>query len=199
MNGRMGLTALHFPQDDGIVVVMAPFKTTDEYLKDEETSRRRELEWGVVREPPAPLWGHQQVVTRLTVALSLHVGARALGRVCVSPVDVVLDVEHALVVQPDVVFISNARSDIVRGQIWGAPDLVAEVLSPGTATRDRSVKLGWYRRYGVREAWLVDPEARRIEVVDLAGAGGTRPAAGEEPLRSDVLPEIELTPDHLFG
>ena len=59
-----------------------------------------------------------------------------LGRVLVSPVDVVLDEKKALIVQPDIVFISRERIGIVRDRIWGAPDLVIEVLSPGTRRRD---------------------------------------------------------------
>lgn len=57
---------------------------------------------------------------------------------CVAPLDVVLDETAALVVQPDVVFISRDRLGIIRNQVWGAPDLVVEVASLGTAERDRS-------------------------------------------------------------
>lgn len=167
--------------------------TTDDYLRDEETSRRRELVWGMVREPPAPLWGHQEVVTRLGARLSEHVLAHDLGRVAVAPIDVVLDADRALILQPDVVFVSTARLHLIRGQVWGAPDLIVEVLSAGTARRDRTVKLGWYARYGVREAWLVDPRRGGIEVVDLA-RGGTHTIASSDRLVSTVLPDIVLVP-----
>jgi Uma2 family endonuclease len=66
------------------------------------------------------------------------------------------------------------RTSIIRNQVWGAPDLVVEVLSPGTAAHDRTEKLGWYREYGVRECWLVDPAAEQITVFDF---GGTTPTA----------------------
>lgn len=81
--------------------------TVREYFRQPETMRPMELVYGVVREPPAPNYGHQTIVTRLTVLLDEHVRAHGLGQVCVSPVDVVLDEERALVVQPDVVFIAK--------------------------------------------------------------------------------------------
>src|SRR5436309_5849966 len=97
-----------------------------EYLDTEETNRKRELHYGVLREPPAPYFTHQQLVLHVARLLCDHVEPRRLGRVAVAPVDVILDAEQALVVQPDVLFISEARTSIVRNQVWGPPDLVVE-------------------------------------------------------------------------
>ena len=117
---------LTLPTDDGIVVVM----TTDEYLYGtEETNRKRELTFGTVCEPPAPFFSHQELVLRVARLLCSHVEPLGLGKVAVAPVDVILDRERALIVQPDVLFISQERLSIVRDQVWGAPDLVVEVLS----------------------------------------------------------------------
>lgn len=143
---------------------MGERQTVVRYLSGPEQSRRAELVWGIVREPPAPKYGHQSVVTRTVVLLDQHVRQHAAGRVCVSPVDVVLDAAKALVVQPDIVFVSNARLEIVRDQVWGAPDLVVEVLSSATRRRDRTLKWRWYRQYGVREYWLIDPVAKAVTV-----------------------------------
>jgi Uma2 family endonuclease len=143
---------------------MSERQTVNSYLSGPEQLRRTELVWGIVREPPAPKYGHQSVVTRTVVLLDQHVREQASGRVCVSPVDVVLDASKGLVLQPDIVFVSNAHLEIVRDQIWGAPDLVAEVLSTATRRRDRTLKWRWYRRYGVREYWLIDPVERSVTV-----------------------------------
>jgi Uma2 family endonuclease len=140
----------------------------DEYFKKPEGLRPMELVYGFVRQPPAPQYGHQSVVTRLSSLLDAHVRAHGLGRVCVSPVDVVLDTSAALVLQPDIVFISSGRLHIVRDRIWGPPDLAVEVLSRSTARRDRTTKLDWYRRYGVSEVWLVDPKTDSVEVLELS-------------------------------
>jgi len=173
--------------------------SVDEYLRGYETMRRRELVYGFVREPPAPAYDHQWYLTTLTVLLTSHVRDLGLGQVCVAPVDVVLDKSRALIAQPDLVFIAKDRLDIVNHQIWGAPDLVVEVLSPGTARRDRTVKLGWYQKYGAREYWLVDPITTTIEVIRLKPRSLTRRTYGEGAvLRSGVLRSLRLRVGEVF-
>jgi Uma2 family endonuclease len=173
--------------------------TVVEYFDLEETLRPMELVYGVVvREPAMPSWSHQLVSARLTALLHAHVDELDLGRVT-SPVDVVLDAEAALVVQPDIIFISHQRMGIVRERIWGPPDLVVEILSPRTARRDRTVKLAWYRQYGVHECWLVDSRAQTVEIVDLTTTAPARLFRGEEPIRSYVLPQWTASADLIFA
>jgi len=164
--------------------------TTDEYLHTYETNRPRELSYGIVREPPAPFFSHQQLVLKIARLLADYVERENLGAVGIAPLDVVLDADRHLIVQPDVLFVSAERMSIVRNQVWGGPDLVVEVLSPGTATRDRTEKLGWYRQYGVRECWLVDPSLEgRITIVDFSGATPEqRPVDRAGSITSSVLP-----------
>ncbi len=169
-----------------------------DYLDGAETLRRRELEWGILRDAPSPLYSHQALVTRLVVLLDAHVRPRGLGRVVVAPIDVVLDAERALIVQPDVVFVSTARRSIVSRQIWGPPDLVVEVLSTGTVRRDRGRKLAWYARYGVRECWLVVPRRGQIEVRELEALPRVRRFGVRQVLRSAVLPELRLRVTDVF-
>jgi Uma2 family endonuclease len=188
--------------DDESVVLMWRPLTVDAYLSDPETLTRRELEYGIVREPPAPFLRHQSVITRLAVIVEPQVRAAGLGWLFVSPVDVVFDEKRALVLQPDLAFVSTARQSILRDQIWGAPDLVVEVLSPGTAHRDRTKKMRWYRRYGVREAWLVAPAAGTIEVMTFpAGRTGRtvrRRFGRGATLVSPVLPDVAVPIDDVF-
>ena len=133
-----------------------------------------------------------------TVLLASHVRAYDLGRVVVSPIDVVLDAERALVVQPDIVFVSNERLSIIRNQIWGAPDLVVEVLSAGTQRRDRTKKVGWYREYGVRECWLVDESAQRVEIYELQSPRRVRRFGSQRRIRSTVLPQLTFRTGVIF-
>jgi len=168
--------------------------TTREYLDSYETNEPRELTYGLLREPAAPFFSHQEVVLKIARALVDHVEPAARGKVGVAPIDVILDVDRALILQPDVLFVSNERLAIIRDQVWGAPDLVVEVLSTATAARDRTQKLGWYRQYGIRECWLVDPAAERITIVDFSGAmPDTRSIGRDDAIRSSVLPAFSPT------
>jgi Uma2 family endonuclease len=164
-----------------------------DYLLEDEQLNPMELIWGVVHEPPAPRYEHQTIVGNVFFHLTQHVREWNLGQVCVSPADVVLDQEKALVIQPDVFFISHARAGIIREVVWGAPDLVVEVTSPGTARRDRTTKLGWYRSYGVSECWLVDPMNESVVVVSWPAAGRpTRRTFGaKQSMASTVLPKFD--------
>jgi Uma2 family endonuclease len=105
----------------------------------------------------------------------------------------------ALVIQPDILFVASARLHIVSDRIWGPPDLVVEILSPRTARRDRTIKLGWYRRYGVPETWLVDIRKRSVEVVDLEAADAPRVTfKGNQPVLSRILPRWTIPTEQIF-
>ena len=173
---------------------------TSDYLDGEETNRKRKLVYGVLREPPAPFFSHQELVFRVARLLRDHVEPRRLGRVGLAPIDVILDAERALVVQPDVLLVSAERLSIIRDQVWGAPDLVVEVLSIGTESRDRHEKLGgWHRQYGVREYWIVDLANERVTVVDFtAGAPESNVFDRLGTIRSTVLPDLHAEVDRLF-
>jgi len=171
---------------------MSKWMGLDEYLAGEETARPRELAYGILREPPAPSFDHQVIVGRVYERLARHVRQRGAGLVVHSPVDVVLDAAQALVVQPDVAFIAAARREICRDRVWGGPDLVVEVLSTATRRHDRTTKLAWYREYGVRECWIVDPISRQIVVVPLTPQADPRTFEEDHVIRSVVLPRLRF-------
>lgn len=173
--------------------------TVEQYLRMPESLSPTELVWGVVRESPVPTYGHQDSVTRLAAMVYGHVWEHGLGKVCVSPVDVVLDREKALVVQPDIIFVAAPRLDIIGSRVWGAPDLVVEVLSAGTARRDRTTKTNWCREYGVRECWLVDAGKRTVEVVRFDVLPDERCLfEGDTQIVSHVLPSWTATAESIF-
>ena len=172
-----------------------------DYLELPEQVRPQELVWGVVREPPAPKYGHQSVVGRVFFELETHVRACGLGVVCVAPLDVILDTRRGLVLQPDVLFVSRERTHLIRDQVWGPPDLVVEVVSRRTVIRDRTTKVSWYRRYGVRECWIVEPPSRTVIVINLAvrGRRGFRFFTGDDRVASAVLPGLDLPAAEYFS
>jgi len=162
-----------------------------------EGSTRHEVIDGELAVTPAPTSGHQQVVTNLVAILHTFVREHALGRVLAGPIDVLFGEGDYL--EPDLVFVRADRAHLVseRG-VEGAPDLVAEVLSPSTAHRDRGIKLERYRHFGVREYWIVDIGARSLEVwrlgegveaAEVVGSDGVlewQPAPGGAVLRLPV-------------
>ncbi len=137
-----------------------------DYMALPESDERYELIDGVLYLTPSPLSEHQLFLMVLIRVLDDFVRSNELGRVLVAPLDVVLSDED--VFQPDLLFISDERLDIItRRNVQGAPDLVVEVLSDATAMRDRTLKRERYAKYGVREYWMADIERRTIEVLAL--------------------------------
>ena len=174
--------------------------TTNEYLDDtDETNRPRLLAYGILREPPAPFFSHQVVVLKVARIWTDHVEPRRLGTVAVAPVDVVLDRHRHLVVQPDVLFIAAERLSIVDNQVWGAPDVVAEVMSPGTRSYDEDEKMEWYREYGVREYWRFDLTIESVTIHDFTRASAVRRARGNTVVESSVLPELRAAAFTFFA
>ena len=129
-----------------------------------ETNLPTELWDGEIVMSPTPTPSHQTIVGKFYRLLDDFVVQHKHGTVFLSPLDVVLS-QHR-VVQPDLLFISKANSDIIQDRIRGVPDLVVEVISQ-TWKRDRVEKKALYEQFGVSEYWIVDPESRAIEVFSL--------------------------------
>ncbi|HEX5421123.1 MAG TPA: Uma2 family endonuclease [Gammaproteobacteria bacterium] len=172
-----------------------PFTYEDYKRITASTDERYELLDGELYIVPSPATIHQIVSKDLQFLLEWHVRRTGCGQVLNAPLDVVLG-EGATrsVVQPDIIFISNERLDIIEEpEIAGAPDLVVEILSPTSAQRDRQNKKALYARSGVREYWVVDPSAKSIEVFPAAhGQFGEGTEYGlDDRLTSAVLEGFE--------
>ncbi|MFD2330511.1 Uma2 family endonuclease [Cohnella sp. GCM10020058] len=108
----------------------------------------------------SPKFVHQDVLGQLHLAF--HASCAQDGVILLAPLDVHFDKDNIL--QPDLLYISRTRSDIIRdGYVYGAPDLVVEILSDSTAHNDKTIKKGTYERFGVAEYWLVEPEYRLVD------------------------------------
>ena len=136
--------------------------TYEDYLTFPDDGRRHELIDGEHFVTPAPIRPHQRLAVRLTFALESWLRQHPVGELNVAPMDVILsDID---VVQPDLLFVSNERSQILGKWIHGAPDLVIEILSPSTRRVDEIRKRRLYERVGVREYWIVDGEIEAVKV-----------------------------------
>ncbi len=137
--------------------------TLEDYyaLPDE---RRVELIDGVIYDMAAPSEEHQLILNELSFQLNSFVKQNhGKCRVFPAPFDVQLDMDNRTMVQPDILIICDRNKTNTRG-VYGAPDLIVEILSPSTAKKDVTVKLRKYLQAGVREFWIVDPEDRIINV-----------------------------------
>ncbi len=144
--------------------------TYDDYAALPNDGRTYQLLEGDLFVTPTPKTTHQRVSRNLGHILHAHIKQRHLGAVYYAPVDVILG--DNTVVQPDILFVGRQRLNLVseRG-IEGGPDVIVEILAPTTRAVDRTTKMHLYTQAGVREYWIVDPEAETLEVFALdAGA-----------------------------
>jgi Uma2 family endonuclease len=173
---------------------------TYEYLRTPEVLQPQELVYGYVREAAAPTAAHQRTVGALFIRLSQHLRDTGAGEAWLAPLDVVLDAERDLVVQPDLSVVLTEHADIVTDRIWGAPDLVVEVMSPRPRIGSVEERLAWFATYGVRECWLVHVPGVRVEVIGFErGAIVSTVFGPADPIRSAVLPGLRLTPLDVIG
>lgn len=175
--------------------------TYDDYLRLPDDGKRYEIIDGELYVTPAPSTRHQSVVSNLLRLVGAFVYHRKLGRLWTAPLDVLFG-EHDLA-QPDLVFVSAERMEIVtEPAVQGAPDLVAEILSPSTGKRDEGIKLRLYEREGVREYWLLYPETETVKVFrrreDHLDPAAELSAAAGDTLTSPLFPGLELDVASLF-
>jgi Uma2 family endonuclease len=109
---------------------------------------------------PAPTVTHQRLLGALHIMM--YQTCHTNGVILFSPLDVHLDEDNQF--QPDLVFILHQNASIIKEKrIEGAPDLVAEVLSPSTSHNDKIRKKRQYERHEVKEYWLIDPVHRTVD------------------------------------
>lgn len=131
------------------------------YQEDTCDPRREEVHHGqVVMMAPSPNMNHNFIASNIYDIFKGHLRGKKC-RVIYDGSDLYLTEEDVFV--PDVMVVCD-RSKIKWNGVHGAPDLVVEVLSPGTAKRDRGYKKDVYEKSGVGEYWIVSPQERSVEV-----------------------------------
>jgi len=166
-------------------------------LPDDGT--RYEIIDGELYEMPAPTSAHAVAIIEL-ISLLLPLVKRLGGRLLTAPLDVFF--AGADPVQPDlVVFFPDGRARLVRRGVEGPPDLLIEVLSPSNRAHDQVRKRALYAGAGVREYWIVDPDAASIEIIGADGETVQRVVAvveGTLTLRSPLLGDLAADPTAIF-
>lgn len=140
--------------------------TYDEFARLPADGNRQEVIGGDLYVTPSPRPIHSRVATRIATLLDRFTVEHDLGTVFGNPVDVLFaEGDH---LTPDLVFVRREREGIISDRgVEAAPDLVVEVLSRSTAERDRGIKRKRYAWFGVPEYWVVDVDARLVEVYRL--------------------------------
>jgi len=166
--------------------------TYEEYYKLDDDQRYEIIDGNLLMAPAPDTW-HQAWIGELHLILDRHVRAGQLGKVLLSPVDVVLDPENT--VQPDIVFVAADNVGIIqRRAIFGVPGLLVELVSPSSVRRDRYDKKALYARFGVKEYWIGDPANKALEILTLKEGRYELHGCAEEKgkLTSLVLPGLEF-------
>ena len=148
---------------------------------------------------PSPITYHQEISRNIEYFLWDFVRKNKMGFVYLAPLDVIFSKEN--VVQPDILYISKERSEIItENNIQGAPDLIIEILSKSTAKRDKTLKKTLYAKYGVKEYWIVDPKTKTVEVLILQKTGYNRDRIYKknETLTSSLLGDLKIDLKEVF-
>lgn len=150
-------------------------KLTYEDLREipEDDPYLHEIIDGVHVNSPSPTYGHQRISKRLLVQLYRGIEVAGFGEVLYAPMDTEIGPHDIL--EPDILVILNQNRGIIRpSHVVGVPDLLIEILSPSTESRDRGVKVDRYGIHGVPEYWIVDGDNEVVEV--YRQIQGIRPA-----------------------
>lgn len=147
------------PKKDG------EYTLEDYYALPDE--RRVELIDGVFYDMASPTHIHQLISGEIYQKFAEYIDKNK--STCISmyaPLDVQLDCDDRTMIQPDIMVICD-RSKFQRGLVFGAPDLVVEILSKSTKRKDSLLKTAKYANAGVREYWIVDPKQKKVVVYDF--------------------------------
>jgi len=176
--------------------------TYEDFLTFPDDGKRHELIDGEHYVTPSPNTKHQRVSMNLVVAVALYLRRHPIGQLFAAPFDVVFsDLD---VVEPDLLYISRERSSVLTDKhVRGAPDLVIEIVSPGTRRIDEVIKRKLYERFGVPEYWIVDPELDGIKVYRRIDEAFVRVAElsleQEDVLTTPLLPQFSVALADVFA
>jgi Uma2 family endonuclease len=148
---------------------------------------------------PAPTFAHQQLCGEVFGQLREYLKGKPC-QAALAPLDVRFEDNDRTntVVQPDVMVICD-KTKIKKEGCVGAPDVVFEVLSPTTASRDMITKYSLYEKHGVREYWVIDPEEKTLVRFSLQDGQYQRSQLQRGRMESLAMPGFTLEAQELFA
>lgn len=196
------MTTLVIPGDAAVAVKgprQGEWAYADWELLDHSRNRYEIID-GVLYMTTAPSNFHQWVVLGIYRLIGIPAQEQGLAYSYVAPIGVLMPGSDP--VQPDFLVVLKECAGIIReGRIRGVPDLIVEVLSPGSVAYDEGVKLEAYARAGVPEYGVIDPATRRLRLYALQQPGAyaqPREYSGDETVAFACLPSIEFRLAALF-
>jgi Uma2 family endonuclease len=167
-----------------------------------DDGNRYELIDGELYVSSAPSFIHQNILMNIGGAFLDYLRGHPIGRI-IPGVGVIFDDYNCVI--PDLIFVTNERlrKTLPGGRFHAAPEIVIEILSPGSSNqrRDRHVKPTLYASRGASEYWIVDPENRTVEVHSRNEAGELifeKSLLQGDELTCGLLPEFSVYVDSLF-
>ena len=175
--------------------------TVHDYMQlPEDSGKKTELIEGDFFMSPSPNRFHQKILGRIFGPIWAYLQANPIGEVYAAPFDVTLT--DLNVYQPDICYFSKSRyPSLTEHGADGAPDLVVEILSPGSVKHDLGVKKEIYARTGVEEFWSVDPVKRTVTIYQLS-ENSTTPRAtlvAGKTLTTPLLPGLKIKVRDVFA
>lgn len=171
--------------------------TADDLALIPDDGKRYEVLGGELVVSPSPSEKHQRVVGRFYTQILASLDKSSTGLAYVAPLDVHLGDYD--VFQPDIVVVLRERASIIKPDgIFGAPDMVVEVVSPTSIGIDRIRKAATYAEHGVSEYWIIDPAEESILAQQLVD-GRYRAIAGHDDVVTSLLvPDLTVDLRTLF-
>jgi Uma2 family endonuclease len=164
-----------------------------------DDGNRYELIEGELFVSGVPSLIHQGIVRNLIILFGSYLRANPIGEVLPGPGVILSDFSGVI---PDVVYVSNERLKLIGAgdRFAGAPDLIVEILSPGSENerRDRHSKRQLYRKYGVKEYWIVDHQTSRVEVYRTARMKLVATLSLQDDVTTSLLPGLRCSVGDVF-
>ena len=179
-----------------------PLVTVDDLQAMPDDGNRYEVIGGELFMSRAPGLTHQRVSGHLFLLFGNYLDSNPIGEVLATPGVVFSDLDGVI---PDIVFFTNERAKLILSgeRIVAAPDLIVEIVSPGSENerRDRVIKKQLYAKFGVREYWIADPESMTIEIITWSAGAADQSVVfhGDDEVKSVVLPGLSFKVSRVFS
>jgi Uma2 family endonuclease len=182
--------------------------TFADYLLSPTITQRYDIIDGEMVMSAAPTGKHQEIIGNIYVVVRASLRESQRGIVIFAPCDIVIRRDPLRTRQPDLFIFLQGRDDVGdlenlldQPVIEVAPDITIEIISKNETRRARAAKIDDYRRIGVKECWIVSPQAQTVEVLRLSPEGMRTVGISGVGMRvqSGILEGLDLAIDDLFA